>query len=557
MLIFLIPFSSVAQFKTNPSYPKDFFRNPLNIPISLAGNFGELRPNHYHMGLDLKTDRRENLPVHASGDGYISRIKVESYGFGRAVYITHPNGFTTLYAHLNDFMPALEAWVKEQQYEAQSWAIYRELPPGKFPVKKGDLIAYSGNTGGSMGPHLHFEFRRTADDVNLNGMFFGLPLADNTKPNLVRLALYDRTKSTYEQAPRLLALTARGNGDFSTPAQKVSTPRVSFAITAYDTHSGSTNLNGIHEAVLYDNDKAVIGFRMNEISYSDTRYLNAHIDYKTKANGGAYLQHLSELPGYENSIYTKFAGDGALDISDGREHRIRIEVKDAYGNTSVANTTVTYDGKPVQFTAPAGQRFYPGMMGVFESPECEFILGEHALYDSVSVAYSQQPTSLPQVVSGCHGNESHEDSLLVRIKLTKGLTAELIPRVVMQRFIGTKKEVMPVSWTSGWATGRFRDFGSFQLVLDTLAPVVKTIGWSDGADLSNAGRIVFTVDDNLDEWRVTRTLLDGRWIRFANDKAKNFIYKFDELCGPGDHQLLVIAFDVAGNRVEKLLRFSR
>lgn len=561
VLIFLIPFSSFAQYDPAPRYAKDYFRNPLNIAISLAGNFGELRPNHYHMGLDLKTERRENLPVHASADGYISRIKVEPWGFGRAIYINHPNGFTTLYAHLNDFMPELEAWVKAQQYEAQSWAVYRELPPGKFPVKKGDLIAYSGNTGGSMGPHLHFEFRRTADDVNLNGMLFGLPLADNTKPNIVRLALYDRTKSTYEQSPRLLALAAKGNGSFSAAAQTVSTPRVSFAITAYDTHSGSTNLNGIYEAVLYDNDKAVIGFRMDNISYAGTRYLNAHIDYKTRANGGAYLQHLSELQGYENSIYKKFSGDGVLDISDGKEHRIRIEVKDAYGNTSIAGTTVKYDGKPVVFAPSAGQRFYPGQVGVFESPECEFALGEKSLYDSVSITYSQQATSLPQVVSSLHaiGNKGIpiQDSLLVRIKLTKGIPAELIPRVVMQRFVGTKKEVVPVNWSEGWATGRFRDFGNFQLVLDTTAPVIKPVGWVDGANLSKAGRLVFTVDDNLDEWRVTRTLLDGKWIRFTNDKGRNFIYRFDELCGPGEHELFIIAFDAAGNRTEKLFRFSR
>ncbi len=561
VLFFLIPFSSVAQFKTNPTYPKGFFRNPLDIPISLAGNFGELRPNHYHMGLDLKTDRRENLPVHAAGDGYISRIKIEPWGFGRAIYITHPNGFTTLYAHLNDFMPALETWVTDQQYETQSWSIYRELPPGKFPVKKGDLIAYSGNTGGSMGPHLHFEFRRTADDVNLNGMFFGLPLPDNTKPKLIRLALYDRTKSTYEQSPRLLALSAKSNGDFSAAAQTVSTPKISYAITAYDTHTGSTNLNGVYEAVLYDNDKAVVGFRMENISYAGTRYLNAHIDYKTKANGGAYLQHLSELPGYENSIYTRFNGDGVLDIADGAVHNIRIEVKDANGNTSVAHTTVKYDGKPVLFSPPAGQRFYPGMLGVFESPECEFVLGEHALYDSVTVAYSQQAASLPELVSNTHsiGNKGIpiQDSLVVRIKLTKGIPADLIQRVVMQRFIDKKTEVVPVTWDKGWATGRFRDFGRFQLVLDTTAPVIQPIGWHDGDNLAKASRLVFTVNDNLDDWRMTRSLLDGKWIRFTNDKGKRFIYKFDERCGPGDHQLLIIAFDAAGNRVEKLFRFSR
>src|SRR5688572_31369458 len=135
-------FSSQGQ----QSYPKGYFRNPLNIPMNLSGNFGELRPNHYHMGLDLKTAQRENLPVYAAADGYIARIKIEPGGFGRAIYINHPNGFTTLYAHLNNFNTQLENWIKQYQYQVQSWKVFPDLAPGTFPVKKGDFIAYSGNT---------------------------------------------------------------------------------------------------------------------------------------------------------------------------------------------------------------------------------------------------------------------------------------------------------------------------------------------------------------------------------------------------------------------------
>ncbi|HTL08896.1 MAG TPA: M23 family metallopeptidase, partial [Chitinophagaceae bacterium] len=278
------------------SYPANYFRNPLAIPISLAGNFGELRPNHYHMGFDLKTDHRENLPVYAAADGYIVRVKIEPAGFGRAIYIRHPNGYTTVYGHLNAFMPALDEWLKQQQYQQETWRIFPELSPALFPVKKGDFIAFSGNTGGSQGPHVHFEIRTSADDINLNPMLFHLPVADNTKPSISRLALYDRRLSVYEQSPRLIPIKKAG-ADYSTvaPLITVNTPKISFAISASDTHSGSANPNGIFEADLYDNGQAVIGFQMDKISYNTTRNLNAHIDYKTKANGGPYLQQLFEL----------------------------------------------------------------------------------------------------------------------------------------------------------------------------------------------------------------------------------------------------------------------
>jgi len=158
LLIMLNIFVSHAQFFEPKNYPKDYFTYPVQATQSLSANFGELRPNHYHMGLDCRTDQRQNKEVVAAADGYIAKVKIEPWGFGRAIYINHPNGLTTLYAHLNDFYPELENYIKEQQYKLKSWAVYLNLPQHLFPVTKGMLIAYSGNTGGSQGPHLHFNW---------------------------------------------------------------------------------------------------------------------------------------------------------------------------------------------------------------------------------------------------------------------------------------------------------------------------------------------------------------------------------------------------------------
>ncbi|MEO6833295.1 MAG: M23 family metallopeptidase, partial [Chitinophagaceae bacterium] len=143
MILLLASFSASAQ---PPHYPQHYFRIPLDIPVELAGNFGECRPGHFHSGMDIKTKGTENHPVHAAADGYVSRIKMEPGGFGHGLYITHPNGFTTLYAHLNNFNPALQAYVRQHQYEQESWTVDLQLTPSQFPVKKGQLIAYSGNT---------------------------------------------------------------------------------------------------------------------------------------------------------------------------------------------------------------------------------------------------------------------------------------------------------------------------------------------------------------------------------------------------------------------------
>jgi murein DD-endopeptidase MepM/ murein hydrolase activator NlpD len=556
----LLGFTGNAQFFSKPDYPAGYFRNPLNIPIQLSGNFGELRPNHYHMGLDLKTQKKENLPVFAAADGYIARIKIEPAGFGRAIYINHPNGFTTLYAHLNNFNPRLEAWLKEQQYSLQSWGVFLELTPDLFPVKKCELLAYSGNTGGSQAPHLHFEIRQTNGDINLNPILFGLPIPDNVKPTILRLAVYDRTRSVYEQSPRIFPVKKSAADYVTTPAViTVNSPKISFAITSYDTHTGSSNLNGIFESVLYIDGRPVSGFQMNKISYNDTRYLNAHIDYRVKSAGGAYLQHLSDLPGYLNSVYQ---GDGVILLQDGETRTVDIETLDGNGNTSKLSFKIRYQEPAVRnIQAVNGKMFYPLMLDGFESPDCEFFIGEKCLYDSVHIRYASAVSANPSAVSGVHSIGTSyiplQEPYLIRIKPNRVLTPQEQSRTVMQWYAGARSDVQKVEWQQQWAGGRFRDFGSYQLIVDEVPPVIVPVGFTNGSDLRKSSRLVFTVKDNMGRFKNVKTELDGKWLRFTNDKGRTFIYIFDEKCPPGTHELKISTEDEAGNTTSNIYRFTR
>ncbi len=545
------------------AYPKGYFRNPLDIPISLSGNFGELRPNHYHMGIDLKTAQRENLSVHAAAEGYISRIKIEPGGFGRAIYITHPNGYTTLYAHLNNFAAAIDAYVKQQQYVQESWRVQLDISPGKFVVKQGDFIAFSGNTGGSQAPHLHFEIRRTVDDVNVNPMLFGFPIADNIKPRILRLAVYDRTLSVYEQSPKLFPLKSVSPSAYTTVPGilAVGAPLISLAITSYDTHNGSSNLNGIFEASLTVNGKKEESFRMDNISYHGTRYINAHIDYRYKTLGGSYLQHLSELPGYLNSIYTNGSEHGVLDISDGDIYDIDIEVADAAGNTSSLKTRIQYQvNKLVPAKAP-GKMFYPLMLDGYESDNCEFYIGERCLYDSVHLNYSSYTSGDPDVMSDVQVIGASyiplQDSFTIGIKPLTTIPEEDKKFTVMQWFNGQKQSVQKVVWQQDWAYARFRDLGKFQLVEDSDPPVIVPLGFANGSVLTRESKIVFNVKDNLKVVKKVRAELDGKWLRFTNDKNGRFIYAIDEKFLPGRHVLKIWAEDEAGNVTLNTYTISR
>jgi murein DD-endopeptidase MepM/ murein hydrolase activator NlpD len=567
------------------SYPKEYFRNPLDIPIKLAANFGELRANHYHMGLDIRTQQKENLPVMAAADGYVSRVVIEPLGFGQAIYIRHPNGYTTLYAHLNKFYPALADYVDAEQYRLQSWQVSLDIPAGRFPVKKGMFIALSGNRGGSQGPHLHFEIRRSSDDTNLNPLLFGMPVADDVPPVILRLAIYDRSLSTYEQSPRILParMSSPGVCRLDDSLVTAGATHISFSISAFDSQSGSANPNGIYQAALYEDDTPVSRFVMDNISYLDTRKINAHIDYKTRESGGPWLQHLSRLPGYTApTIYQEAApraavpatglnqlpADGVLDLSDGLPHRIRVEVKDAYGNTTALRFLVQYRPTPspgIQAVPLPGKSFSPGSLDGYEGENVAFYVGENSLYDNVHIGCVITDSAVvgvsPVYSIGSTVIPLH-DPLLVRIKPRTPRPPGGRSRVVMVRTAGGKKDVLAPEWMGDWASGRFREFGDFQLVEDRVAPVITPVGFHDGAVLTKAKRIAFRVKDDLGVIRRFRAELDpgttgdnGQWLCFSNDKYLNFIYDLDKHCPPGKHVLKVTAEDVAGNSTIKEYRF--
>ncbi len=556
------PGSWAQDQKNQKNYPQGYFRNPLDIPILLSGNFGEMRGNHYHMGLDIKTQGRENLKVYAAAEGYISRIGVNPGGFGRVLYIAHPNGYTTVYAHLNDFAPKIEEYVTREQYRLESWAV--NLTPDKdmFPVKKGEFIAYSGNTGGSGGPHLHFEIRTTEGEINLNPLLFGLPVTDNVKPRLVRLSVYDRTKSTYDQDGKIFPLKVLANGKYTTtPATiTVSSPLVSFAFTGYDSHNGSPNQNGVFRALLKQNNKTIIEFEMDSIHYNDTRYLNAHVDYRYRSKGQPFLQHLSELPGFGHKLYRKYDGEGVLDISDGKTHDVEIRVQDVHGNASLIKFKIRYDGTPVKPGTQKGKTFYPNMLDGFEAPECEFFIPEKGLYDSAKILYAQGAGE-PGAVSATHFIGSDyiplHEPMTVRIKADYRWDSAYREKTLIQWKSKNSSSVVKPEWMGEWASAKFRDFGSFRLVVDTIPPEIIPSGFTNGADLSKATRIVFSVRDNFGTYRNVRAEINGKWIRFTNDKFRYFIYKFDENCPRGENVLVIFAEDLAGNKVVREFKFKR
>ena len=414
------------------------------------------------MGLDIRTNQKENQLVYAAAAGYIAKIRIEPYGFGRSISINHPNGLTTLYAHLNNFYPELEKYITEQQYLKESWAIELSFSPNQFPVNKGSFIAYSGNTGGSQGPHLHFEIRDTKTSKCLNPLLFGFPLQDKVPPTLVKLAMYDRSFGLYEQSAQFFALKNTGTGYTipKLPVLKTGLNKLSFAIQTYDRISGSNNQDGIYSAKLLVDEKPVVGFVIDSISYDETGYMNAHIDYRYKHNGGPWLQHLSQLPGDHGPVYKQYSGDGIINLTDTNSHKIRVEIKDAYGNNAELNFMIQYDetlSKPPVHSS-AHTHFSPGLVNVLEKNDFEVYMPEECLYDTVPALYYSNSKRGSGSLSLEHALNNPSipvhNSFTVRIKPADPLPGKWKDKVVLQREYGGKRNIRKAKVENGFLVAR-------------------------------------------------------------------------------------------------------
>jgi murein DD-endopeptidase MepM/ murein hydrolase activator NlpD len=552
----LLPQLALAQ--TSKNYPKGYFRDPLEIPIQLAGNFGEIRPNHFHAGLDIKTNQQENLAVHAAAEGYVSRIGVSHLGYGNVIYISHPNGYTTVYGHLNRFFPALEQYVKEQQYAAESWASDLKIPANKFPVKKGDFIAWSGNTGGSAGPHVHFEIRNTQTEKAENGLLFGMPIADNRAPDVYRIGFYDMSLPIYSQTPQIIAVkNIKGVFTTTAPVIKVKADKIGLGINALDHMGAAPNSYGIYEVVQYSDETVNGGFQIDNVGFDETRYVNSHIDYKLKKNNGPTLQLIFCLPGDKLDIYKGVKGNGVIDLSDEKPHPVRLAVKDAYGNTSTVKLTLQRSevnkGLP-----PLTNLMFPGSKNNYENNHVKFTLDENALYDRISFNYAETPGTAKSYSAVYHLQNAaiplHTPYKLY-LRPTKPVPEAIQNKMVIVRE-GQGESIAPATFDNSWYVAEFRDFGNFHLEADTIAPKIEIVGGiKPGANLSKASKLSFTMSD-ASGIKTYRAELDGHWLMFSR-RNNTLTYTFDEHCPAGEHKLVLTVADIVGNIKTYTLSFTR
>lgn len=545
---------------------------PLGIPLLLAGNFCELRSNHFHTGLDIKTMGVEGKNVYSISDGYVSRIKISHWGYGRVIYVRHPNGLTSVYAHLQRFNDRIEAIVEAAQYKKESFEI--ELFPGsdEIKVEKGEIIAISGNSGSSTAPHLHFEIRETKTENPLNVLLFDFKIEDTIEPTLKNVRVYPLTDSSYvDQQNAAKSFKLSGSiGKYK--AKDADTLKVhgeiGFAIEVIDKLNGARNPCGIYTIELYVDDEQVYGQRMDHMNFSVNRYLNALTDYEQMKRNKKHFHRSFLLPNNKLPIYENVKNRGHIKFTDNAVHTVKYVIQDTYGNESTASFVVQSVAKAdhAKWAAPK-ETFHQLLKWDQENilrADDEFVLQipPNILYDDLEMKFSKGdvPKRALAPLWKLHNSWTPMQSYCsIKIKVDSippGVAPSKLIVVSMSSAGNIYNE--KGKYKDGWMSARTRSFGNYTVMLDTTKPVIAAQNIDNGKSMKGVRWIDFTIKDNLSGIKKYRGTIDGKYVRFEYDPVeKRLRYTFDHRVGTGTHQLELSVYDERGNLAKYSASFSR
>jgi murein DD-endopeptidase MepM/ murein hydrolase activator NlpD len=545
---------------TSSNYPINSFNNPLEIPLVLSGTFGELRTNHFHSGLDIKTQGREGLNVFASANGFVSRIKISHWGYGKALYITHANGYTTVYAHLKKFNKRIEDYVKKQQYKKESFEIQLFPSSKTLPITKNEIIAFSGNSGGSGGPHLHFEIRDTKSEKIINPMLFGITISDSKKPRINTLIGYSLTKKSHINqlaVPTQLTLVQLDNGDFL--AKKINAfGKIGFGINAYDQLDNAYNKNGLYSLLMKVNGETVHEFNATTFSFSESKYINLLIDYERFRKIKQRIQKCFIEPANKLSLYKKSNSKGYLTIKDGLNYNVEIIAKDFKGNSQ--KITIPIVGKRDSILVKKEITSTPYKINhtefnKFSKDNITIAFPKNTFYNDFYLDFNTTDSIVkvhtPTVPLNKRYTLTFDVSKYGENEKKHLYIASINDKGYSQYESTVKKEMS--FYTS------IKKLGKFTLLSDNKAPNIRLIDFKNEQWLTNFNTLKVKITDKDSGIKSYRGEIDSEWILMEYDPKKNLLYYNlnDKIFTTAKHILKVIVTDNVGNTTTLNTTFFR
>jgi len=566
-LFFLLSIAIKAdaqQVFSNNVYSLNDFRAPLDIvPPALAGSFGELRSNHFHSGVDFRTNQTTGYPVYATADGFISRLRVQNSGFGLALYINHPNGYTSVYGHLSRFNPKIAQEVKKIQYAKKSYEI-DEFPNADFiPVRKGEVIAYSGNTGSSGGPHLHFELRDTKTEATINPQLLGIQIPDNVPPVLYSMYVYRLNGKPFNEfTPKQYFQLAGGAGKYT--LNKVNTINLSgevgFGIIATDKHSGNSGLNGVYSIELFLDEKPIFTSALERFSFANSKAINSHIDYPALLNLKRSIQKSFVDPGNPLQIYSNLVNNGRVVFDNGKLHQLKYIITDSRGNKTTLQFNVQADSKAIINTPAAtnGINFPYNKVNEYNGDDVKVILPKGTLYNDLNFIYKKLPKPQQNAFSAIHQIHNNLTPLHVGFELAIKADSALTKYQNKAVIVNTNRSSQGGSFENGYVKTTVRNFGSYFIAIDTIAPSIVPVNIANGKSMAGLTKMSFRISDNLSGIKSFNGYIDGKWILMEFDtKSASLWHTFDSGTTAGKHSFELVVTDMKDNVKRYAIEFLR
>ena len=566
LMTFFKPFLLIVILLVNQNVLAQKYTPPFDFKMLLSGTFGELRSNHFHSGIDIRTQGVEGHKVKAIADGYISRIKISTSGFGKAIYITHPQtGHTSVYAHLQKFSSKIDGIVKKEHYKQESFEI--DFFPNKdaLQIKQGEIIALSGNSGGSGGPHLHFEIRDTKSEHPINPLQFGFDITDNMAPVLEKLKIYafDTTLINGYNKSKIYTISKKNN---TYAINEIPTINGGFAlgIVTYDQADNASNKNGVYSIKVTIDKSVYYQFTADELDFNTNRYLNAHIDYCEYTKSKNRYHRCYKLPNNKLTNYSNLINNGIISFKDTLTHQIKLEVNDIYGNTSNLSFKVKATNNPFLMRCPLPKdtintSFSFDKVNTFKKEDIKLQMEAFSLYEPIMFHYKTTNS-----VSGIFGkvHHIHFNDTPVHEKYTLELKANVPDRLKAKTYIATtnmKGNFVYIGgeWVNGFLKTKPKEFGDFCIVADTINPEIKAINIAAEKMLTDQTSIKLSIKDSGSGIKSYRGEIDGKWILMDYDyKTKLLRFDIDKNLSKGKHNFSLEVMDNVGNTTKYKAGFT-
>ncbi|MEM8583938.1 MAG: M23 family metallopeptidase [Bacteroidota bacterium] len=546
--------STCVSLHLNAQHPS--YLSPLDGPLLVTGTFGELRSNHFHAGIDFRA--AVGTPVHAVAPGFVSRIRISAGGYGQAVYIDHPGGYRSVYAHLDALAPELLDTLRAWQHEQEQFSTTMFFDSQDFPVAANQVIGRVGNRGRSSGPHLHFEIRESDTDRALNPLHFGLPIADTRAPDLREIMIYELDEQSRTLSQQAIPLRKIGNGQYRVEASPIVVGQslLGVGIKAYDRQNAMPNYNGIYAARVWVDSTRLHAFRFDAIAFEETRYLNAHTDYAEWTNNRSWYHRLFRLPSDSLGVYVPSNYHGQFSLRPDQTSQIVIEVDDFAGNRSTVEFELTHQPERRPLSPEYNYELVYDEGNLIVRSDMEFELPVGALYHDLRLQYSQardQSTNIYSAVHHLHrADVPLHKSCELRLKVDQTLADSLRPYAVIARCLsGGELQSLGGTWADDWLTIPLRQFGSYCIMIDREAPKIENLDFR--RSMQNRSSFSFRAVDQFggsdggSNIRY-RAEVDGQWILMEHDaKSDKLTHTFDGQIAPGQHQFILKVWDDRGN----------